>query len=174
MIGPDQEIEVMNLIAKAMETIDAEAKHRVAFWTGQRYGTGSIAPRPPTAVNHSTSLGAIDVTSFEMFADLFDAASPNTDKERALVAAYWTQICKGEANFASQTLNTNLKDLGHGVSNITLALEHLKDERPALVLQLKKSGAAKQARKTYKLTREGAVRVQAMITKEEMDEQDRG
>ena len=62
-----------------------------------------------------------------------------------------------------------MKDLGHGVGNITDALTALKEERPALILQLKKSGTSKQARKTYKLTQEGIRRVQGMMLRESPD-----
>jgi hypothetical protein len=104
------------------------------------------------------------------FAELFDAADPKTDKDRALAAAYWAQICQSQTTFPAQTLNASLKDLGHGLSNITVALDGLKDEKPALILQLKKSGTSKQARKTYKLTVEGAKRVRQMLDHEYQDE----
>ena len=100
---------------------------------------------------------------FEAFAELFEATNPSTEREKGLVAAYWAQICQAQPSFGSQALNDALKDLGHGVGNITDALSALKDERPALLLQLKKSGTSKQARKTYKLTQEGIRRVQSMI-----------
>ena len=79
------------------------------------------------------------------------------------MASYWAQVCENQSSFAAQTLNTQLKDLGYGVGNITEAFTALKSERPALVLQLKKSGTSRQARKTYKLTQEGVRRVQTML-----------
>lgn len=53
------------------------------------------------------------------------------------------------------------------MGNITDSLDALKEEKPALILQLKKSGISKQARKTYKLTQEGAKRIRQLIDKEE-------
>jgi len=70
----------------------------------------------------------------------------------------------------SDIYNASLKDLGHGLSNVTVALDGLKDEKPALILQLKKSGTSKQARKTYKLTVEGAKRVRQMLDHDHQDE----
>ena len=93
-------------------------------------------------------------------------SNPSTDRERTLVASYWAQVCENQTSFAAQTLNAQLKDLGHGVGNITEALSALKIERPSLVLQLKKSGTSRQARKTYKLTIEGVRRVQNMLRAE--------
>ena len=37
------------------------------------------------------------------------------------------------------------------------------DQTPRLILQTSKSGSAKQARKRYKVTREGVKRVQSML-----------
>ena len=48
-----------------------------------------------------------------------------------------------------------LKDLGHRASNITDALSSAMKEKPALIIQVKKSGSARQARKLYKLTDAG-------------------
>jgi hypothetical protein len=52
------------------------------------------------------------------------------------------------------------------VSNITEALDTLKNQKPALVLQLKKSGTTVQARKTYKVTNEGARRIRQLMRSE--------
>jgi DNA-binding PadR family transcriptional regulator len=62
------------------------------------------------------------------------------------------------------TLNKELKNLGHGVSNITSALDTLMSRKPALVIQTKKSGTSKQARKKYKLTLEGLRAVERMVS----------
>src|SRR5688572_11371365 len=56
----------------------------------------------------------------------YGAAEPTTDSDRALVAGYWYQFVEGQEDFGSQTINSDLKHLGHGVSNITKALERLK------------------------------------------------
>jgi hypothetical protein len=163
----DQEIQAMGTITTALAPLEQNARDRVLSWAAMRFGSSSIAA---LTANPSRSSGndeiANDPQAFDGFAELFAAAEPKTDKERALVAAYWIQNCENQPNFASQTLNTILKDLGHGVGHITDALEALKDEKPALILQLKKSGTTKQARKTYKLTHEGTKRVLQMTRKE--------
>jgi hypothetical protein len=53
--------------------------------------------------------------------------------------------------------------LGHGLINITAALDDLREAKPALVLQVGKSGKSRQARKTYKLTIAGIKSVEEMI-----------
>jgi hypothetical protein len=79
------------------------------------------------------------------------------------VAGYWLQICEGDDTFTSQAANNLLMHLGHKVANITLAFAPLQAAKPALVLQMSKSGKSQQARKTLKLTRVGVNRVEEMI-----------
>jgi hypothetical protein len=100
---------------------------------------------------------------FATFADLADAANPMTNAKKALVAGYWLQVCQNAESFDAFTANKELKRLGHGLPNITIALDALRNEKPALALQLSKSGKSQQARKTYKLTVAGIKAVEAMI-----------
>jgi len=161
------ELEAMKKIADALEPLDEAARQRALHWANSRFR----ATRTGNADGGSTSAQQFGTTNepsentvrFESFAELFEAANPNTEKEKALIASYWEQVCQNLPSFASQSLNAGLKDLGHGIGNITEALTALKNDRPALILQLKKSGTSRQARKTYKLTQEGMRKVQTMI-----------
>lgn len=157
------EIDVMKRMGEMLEQLGDEARLRALGWANSKFGlTAKDLPRsaPATVSGAEDSIAA---GRFSSFAELFDAAQPTGDREKALVAAYWAQACSGQENYPSQMLNDQLKDLGHRVSNITEALTRLKSEKPALILQLKKSGTSKQARKTYKLSQEGIRRVQQMI-----------
>lgn len=148
------EIDVMRQMSAALETLDGPVRARALAWLNARFG--SEASTPPAS--RSEPLGA-DVGRFGSFAELFDAAHPKLDKEKALVAAYWLQVAEGEEAFNAQALNSELKHLGHGIGNITDALSALISERPALVLQVRKSGTSRQARKTYKMSEAGKRRV---------------
>lgn len=157
----DSEIAVIQRLVEAFEGLDEAARRRAYVYVGDKFAlqpaaTAAIA----SAVQRSPSQGKVD---WPDFAELFAAAEPATDKERALVACYWHQVCQGAESFGSQSLNSDLKNLGYGVSNITDALDGLIEDRPQLVLQLKKSGTTKQARKTYKLSAAGAKRVEEMV-----------
>jgi DNA-binding PadR family transcriptional regulator len=66
----------------------------------------------------------------------------------------------------AQRVNTELKQLGHGVSNITRAFDALKSQKPALIMQTRKEGTSKQARKKYKVTTEGKKAVERMLSPE--------
>lgn len=158
----DDELKAMKTIIQALEPLDMAARARVLAWAAGRFQIahlGQAAGLPRIGLK-SWQHGQIQPASF---AELFDMAQPGPEKEKALVAAYWTQVIEGNESFGSQSLNFELKNLGHGVGNITDALSQLLRERPALVLQLRKSGASKQARKTYKLTQAGIERVHEMI-----------
>jgi hypothetical protein len=80
------------------------------------------------------------------------------------VAAYWVQVHEGQGQWQSRRLNSELKHLGHAIPNITEALNSNMRKKPQRVIQLKKSGSAKQANKTYKATNEGIVYVQGMLS----------
>jgi hypothetical protein len=100
---------------------------------------------------------------YSTFAEVFDAAGPETQSQKALIAGYWLQVCRGAADFDGFSANKEMKQLGHGLQNITVAIEALKNEKPALALQIGKSGKSRQSRKTYKLTVAGIKSVEEMI-----------
>lgn len=160
----DAEIAAMSAVAKALEPLEGDVRQRVINWAASRFGASLPAStKSPGVDRHAVPSVETARTEFDDFAELFEAATPKTDKDKALIAAYWEQVCQSQPSFQAQALNASLKHLGHGLSNVTVALEALKDEKPALILQLKKSGTSKQARKTYKLTAEGAKRVRQML-----------
>jgi hypothetical protein len=169
MTERDQEIDAMKAIKEALEPLDNVVRGRVLNWAFSRFqqtfvGNDVAEPMTPSAgMSAGVEGGAFNAGVYETFADLFDAINPSIERDKALVAAYWSQVCKGMPNFPAQVLNDDLKDLGHGVGNITEALNQLKSERPALILQLKKSGTSKQARKIYKLTQEGIKRIHSIM-----------
>jgi hypothetical protein len=73
------------------------------------------------------------------------------------------QVCQGAESFDAFSAHKELKNLGQGVGNITIAIDSLKSQKPALALQLKKSGKTQQSRKTYKITVAGINSVASMI-----------
>ena len=168
----DPEFVAMHSVYKALEPLDDEARSRVVAYVVARLEI-TTAPQwghesAPT-VARPTDEGEIarepnDAPKFSSFAELFDAAQPKTNPEKALVAGYWLQVCQGAESFDGFAANKELKNLGHGLVNITNAIEGLKMQKPALALQLAKSGAAQQARKTYKLTVAGIKMLDAMMT----------
>jgi DNA-binding PadR family transcriptional regulator len=166
-----KELEIMSQVASLLEPLDAAARARVLGWAisaldvqGMAKTGGGLAGGRSGQFVSSDAQGA-----FSTFAELFHAAGPTSEKEKALVAAYWVQQSSGAGSFAAQQLNTELKHIGYGVANITDALNQLISDRPNFVIQLAKSGISKQARKTYKITDAGLRRVSEMLGGESED-----
>ena len=132
---------------------------------------GRVKPTPSTeshAVVAPPASAAVPASSAELLA----ASHARTDAQRALVIAYWFQVGESRPDLDAMTLNRELKNLGHGVSNITGVLTRMMESRPQLVLQLKKSGSSRQARKKYKLTAAGRQRVESLLGAPRSDSDD--
>ncbi len=157
-----EEVKAIQGVAAALETIGADTRSRVLEWAVRRYGLQ--VTRTSAGPSREAANGPQLPSTFETFAELHSAASPATEADDALVGGYWLQVIQGQPDFASQEVNNLLKNLGHAVGNITVAFNALKVKKPALVLQVQKSGTTKQARKKYKLTVAGIKEVEQMIS----------
>jgi hypothetical protein len=156
---PKAEIAAMEAIAKALEGLDEDAVRRVINWTASRF---DVVARSAPTLARATSVeaqrpGAADLAS------LYAQAAPNTEAEKALVVSYWFQVQQGHEDLESAAVNVELKNLGHGIGNITQAFDKLMASRPALAIQTRKSGKAQQARKKFRLTAAGIARVEEML-----------
>jgi len=164
----DTELKTMQELAAAMKNLDGapdEQTNRVVRWFVDRYARSTATQKPampPVGVAGANGDGG-EVPRFESLGDLFAAANPQTEPDRALVTGYWYQFVEGQPDFGGFTLNKALRDLGYPVGNITNALSALGNRNPKLAIQLKKAGTSKQARKTYKLTAAGKIAVEGMI-----------
>lgn len=158
MSNNDPEVEAIAILSQTLGGLDGEIQRRVLQWANSRYGFTAprVTPMRPKIVSEDENVESeSNGMPFREFVDLFDAVNPRTDLEKALTAAYWVQLGLRQGSWRSQQLNDFLKDAGHGVGNITLALDHAQQRTPALVRQMSKSGRSRQARKTYKLTTAG-------------------
>jgi hypothetical protein len=86
---------------------------------------------------------------------LVEAWKPETMAERALLGAYVLARGRPDRTVTSQAINAELKRNGLPVPNITRAIESNLRARPPLMVQKKKMGTTRQARKQYALTQEG-------------------
>jgi hypothetical protein len=172
----DPEIAAMTSVSDAFEALDLDARRRVLRWAADKYGVEwqeeQRAATPDGAANLTNENGSDkaaaresgQAATYEHFADLYDAAGPTSSADKALVGAYWAQVLQGNSQWASQSVNTELKNLGHGLKRINDALASNIAAKPALVLQVRKSSNSAQARKTYKLTNEGIKAVERMVS----------
>lgn len=157
----DPEISAMSQISEALSDLDSQTAERVLRWAVDKFSQGKINISKLLPESQGQKQNQDDFTDLS---DLFVAANPKNQKEKVLVAGYWFQEFENYENIDAQTVNNALKNLGHGISNITRAFGYLQDESPKLAIQVQKKGSAKQARKDYKITREGKKKVKDLIS----------
>lgn len=153
----DPEITAMATLKGALEPLDEEVRLHVIRWVNERFGGGK-----GRGIQGQANVDRGD--EFEEIETLFNAANPRTGAEKALVGGYWLQEIRREDGFESAKVNSELKNLGHGVGNITRAFDDLKKQKMAM--QVHKSGKTKQGRKKYKITGDGIKKVKNMISGE--------
>jgi hypothetical protein len=173
-----EEVKAMASVGDALDGLDEGARHRVLSWAAGRFGVtnlghGSGGMRQSNGSSSSTDhkpFATSDSREFATISDLFDLANPDTNPDRALVAAYWFQVVQNAEGFAGQQVNDELKHMGHGLANVTKTLSDLAGKSPSLVRQVQKIGKSKQGRKKYRLTLEGERRVQRLLRGEQHSE----
>jgi hypothetical protein len=164
-----EEIQAMGLIEEAFTPLDDDARRRVLSWAAARYGlaTTRLVPEQAAAAAGDSEKDGVNAGSeppkYESLADFFAATRPKTEADRALVVGYWFQVLQGQQDFEALAVNKELKHLGHGIAHVTSAFDTLIERKPQHVIQTKKSGSARQARKKYKVTEEGKKAVQRML-----------
>jgi hypothetical protein len=160
------EVAAMRAIAEAIEPLDAGAALRVLEWA--RSAIGGRTTATPGDTHESSSLPqTTDLSEIQDLAELFHSADPQNEREKALLAAYWLQREVGASDFTGHQANALLRELGHGVANITREFDRLMEDKPQLVIQTRKTGASKQARKNYRITSAGRDKVMKMLTDSE-------
>ena len=171
--NPAAELAAIQSLYDTLQPMSVEAQARVLKYVAEWLGIADVLrPIPPAkqqTILQQADKGNGDVTDpvklakYATFAELFDSANPASNSDKVLVAGYWLQVCQNAESFDGQSANKELKNLGHGIANITNAVNGLKNQKPALALQLQKSGKSQQARKVYKVTVAGIKAVEAMI-----------
>ena len=170
--GFDDELTAIQTVLQTLNPLEPDSRQRVVEYVTARLEISTMRAGLPdlgpgkVEDNENAPEGGKKTpqVGFETFAELFDAAQPHDNGQKALVAGYWVQECDGADTFSGFSINKALKDLGYGISNITNAIDSLKRQNPALVVQLKKSGKSRQARKAYKITKAGIKAVETMIS----------
>ena len=159
----DRELNAMNQIVNALENLEDEVIERILKWTAQRYSAKILSPFEKNVAD-TTKQAELNKDAFPGVADFFDKAKPRMGYEKVLIVAYYLQKIDGKEDLDAQSVNTELKNLGHGVQNITEAFSVLINRKPSLAMQTRKTGSAKQGRKKYKITIEGLRKVERMVT----------
>ena len=167
----DPEIAAMTAISGALKELDDETRARVLRWAASRFAIkgiklgngGASGDSDDDSDSRGSGSGGDEKRNYASIDELFESAVAKTNTQKALLAAYWFQVIEGSVGWQSYTLNAALKNLGLGIPNITDALGSAESQKPQLVMQTAKTGKARQARKTYKLTTAGVKAVEAMM-----------
>ena len=174
-----KDLKAIETILTSLEPFDDMERQRILGFVISRLGLPSKLQGPGLVASTSSSTqdlaqpggSKVDLGGVSDLAELMAAAHPQTDNDRALIAAAFLQSENGTKDLTGQQINAALKELGHSCSNITMAMSALMNARPALVIQTRKSGRTKQARKLYRVTTSGFSHVQAMVNGIENDEE---
>jgi hypothetical protein len=186
----DPEIEAMAKCHEQLNPLDAGTKIRVIQWLISKYELNSqtsvsngapksisqnknemrVVDQETSVSENEETLVAVpqpkqnnEIENFETVGDLFAATSPTSDWEKALVVATYLQLKDGFSDFTGFDVNKELKHLGHGVQNITRPIQVCIDKKPQLIIQLRKEGKTRQAKKKFKVSAEGLKIVKGMI-----------
>lgn len=171
-VSMTDELTAMQKVADAIALLDPAAVRRVFTWVSDRLELGpeTTGPRPAFRPSNPMNLNARSTQDFSAYPDaasFLSAAKCATDAERLLTAAYWYQYIKQEADLNAQTLNTELKNIGHKLTNVTRTFSELIDRKPALAMQVSKTGSGAQGRKRYRLTLEGKSYLEGIFGRED-------
>ena len=170
-----KELAAMVQVEQALVDLSEDERGRVLSWAGARFGVVLAVPKaspsyssralPADEEGESPQDEVVNPAEISSLAEFYDLASPSTDAEKVLVVGYWFQFREGAQELEALKINNQLKHLGHGVGNVSRALEAHKSQKPALMIQKRKEGATKQARKKFVVTNEGKKYVDRMLAR---------
>jgi hypothetical protein len=163
MSAVDLELAAMGKLVEALEGLDDEQRGRVIAWVASRYGVSTTVKGRKSV----TTEGEVEENGEKGFSDLpalMSAAVAKTGAQRALLVGYWHQVLQGHGDFESFAINKELKNLGHGLANVTKTLGDLMKQKPQQVIQTHKKGAGQQGRKRYRLTDAGIAAAKRLLS----------
>lgn len=164
----DPEIKALNDCYAALKGIEPDAVERTLAWLTKKFAvkhTSSVAAAPDKPIVPAEDTAAAgdsglagnggDILAFPTPGEFLAALNLTDDNERALAVAAYLQKKEPDGELSGFVINKELRHAGHGMKNITRAIQVWVDSRPQLMIQLRKSGTTRQAKKNYKVTGEG-------------------
>ena len=163
----DPELRAMITVYEALKDLDGEAKVRVIEWVSGKFELVCAKKIYPEADMgpQETEYEERGLLDFGSVADAFAMANPKNTADKALVVAAYLQASKGGVDVSGREINRELTQIGHGVHNITRAVEPLIKKKPQFLIQTRKEGKTKQAQKKYRVTNEGFTFVKRLINR---------
>jgi hypothetical protein len=164
---PMAEIKAMTVLAEAFKELGLEPIERVLDWANKHYlkrAAPTAKQKKPGAASAAGDESATESDQERVdFPTLLGSTRASSGVDRALLAGYYAQVVLGQGDFDSFSLNRELRNAGHASENITRDLNGLIAKTPQLVIQTRKQGTSKQARKLYRLTSAGLAAAKAMV-----------
>ncbi|MGE0180730.1 MAG: hypothetical protein AB7F91_00585 [Parvularculaceae bacterium] len=163
-----RDLKALETVLKTLEPLSSEERERVIRWAAEKVGVVP-ATLPANSTTRSVVSEKPPKSEFQQFPDAGEflaAANPNTDADRVLCVATYLQSLSNSADstLSGKQINDELKNLGHGVKNITDSINTLKSRKPQHMIQTKKSGRSKQSWKEYRVTRAGIEHANKLIS----------
>ncbi len=158
---PLADLKALETVLKALEPLSEDERARVLRWASEKLeiqeqvrGKIGVTPMKKAAIDAAFEKHP---GGFENIGEFVAAASPASDVDRVLCVAAYLQDFNDSSDVAlsGKQINDELKNLGHGVKNITDCINSLKSRKPQHMIQTRKAGRAKQSWKEYRVTRAG-------------------
>jgi hypothetical protein len=103
----------------------------------------------------SDPLKGLGLKRYRSIETLFLSSNVKTVPSKILLAAAYLQEKLNFEEISSFDINSRLKKMGYGVPNISSSLNSLLNKKPPLMVQIRKAGDSKQAKRKFKVTEEG-------------------
>lgn len=171
------DLKAFETILKTLEPLSTDERARVLRWTGEKLGIQqAVLGRPGGGAGKKAA--PIDAafekhpSGFQNVGEFLAAATPESDADRVLCVAVYLQDFSetpDDVTLSGKQINDELKNLGHGVKNITDSINTLKSRKPQHMIQTKKAGKSRQAWKEYRVTRAGVEYAYKLISEGQGD-----
>jgi len=168
----EKELTAMSGVLSALAGLDEDACGRIIRYAAEVKGISlpNDKARQNNNIGQTSNVSDdvdVEAANFSTFAEFYNATTPKTGAEKALVTGYWLQCIKSGEDFGGAAVNKELQHVGEALANVTDAFNKLMAKKPKLAIQTRKSGKSQQARKLYKLTDPGIRTVGVMLKKAE-------
>lgn len=166
------ELEVMQIIADAIDELTPAQKVRVAAWLSA-YATNedvSVQDEPDMQDDQPVDPAWEEPVeeeyvpqTFDTFAELFEAVAPKTAMQKVAVAAYWLQNMQDKQVWKASEANKLLKSIDVKISSISIVLTNGIKSKEPLAAMVARNGDSMRSRKTFTLTDAGIAFVENRI-----------
>ncbi|MCX6583616.1 MAG: hypothetical protein NT166_25865 [Candidatus Aminicenantes bacterium] len=180
----DPEISAMNETLDALKTLDNGQRKRVVDWITARYRLTEVSKfQTPEEEKQTEAVDIVqpieipivrrrgrkpgpkkaggdpdekDIKNYETVLDLFSESSvKKVGPKILLMSAYLQEKLKFE-EISSFDINSRLKRIKHGVTNISSAINGLMKKKPQLLTEIEKPGEdGNSSRRKFRVTEEG-------------------